>query len=145
VADLSPTHVDAFCAAFPAGEFYLSRTAVDEALAARAMFNVIHPTSGLKIDVIIPKRTPQDELRLGRGVRVPIDNEFKAVFSSPEDIILKKLEWHTMGGGERHLRDIAGVIKTLQDRLDRAYVAVRAEELGLGELWRQILERSEAP
>jgi hypothetical protein len=107
------------------------------------MFNVIHPTSGLKVDVIIPKRTPQDELRLGRGVRVPIDDDFRAVFSSPEDIIVKKLEWHTMGGGERHLRDIAGVIKTLQDRLDRAYIAARAEELGVGELWRRVLAQVE--
>jgi hypothetical protein len=139
VADLSPAHVDAFCAAFPAGDFYLSRTAVDEALAARGMFNVIHPTSGLKVDVIIPKRTPQDELRLGRGVRVPIDDDFRAVFSSPEDIIVKKLEWHTMGGGERHLRDIAGVIKTLRDRLDRRYIANHAETLGVGELWRDVL------
>lgn len=144
VADLSPADVDALCAAFPPTDYYLSRAAVDEALAHRTTFNVIHPASGLKVDVILPQRTPRDELQLNRGVRVAIDGEFKAVFASPEDIILKKLEWRAMGGGERHLRDIAGVIKTLQGRLDREYIESQAEALGFAERWRDVLSTVEA-
>jgi hypothetical protein len=143
VADLAPVHVDAICAAFPSPDFYLSRPAVEEAVSRRGMFNVIHPASGLKIDVILPKRTPHDELRLSRGVRIPVDEEFKAVFTSPEDIILKKLEWHNMGGGERHLRDIAGVVKTQGAALDRTYVNQQARALDVLELWQDVLAKIE--
>jgi hypothetical protein len=143
VADLAPAHLDAFCAAFPDADFYLSRRAADEAVSRRGMFNIIHPASGLKIDVIIPKRTPHDELRLQRGVRVAVDEEFKAVFTSPEDIILKKLQWHEMGGGERHLSDIAGVVKTRGAALDRNYIEQQAPALGVIELWHNVLARIE--
>jgi hypothetical protein len=139
VADLQRQNVVEFCAAFPDADYYLSRIAVDEAVADRGMFNVIHPASGLKIDVILPKQTPHDELRLRRGVRVAVDAEFKAVFTSPEDIILKKMQWHEMGGGERHLRDIAGVIKTQKTKLDRRYIEEQAIELGVVGLWHAVL------
>src|SRR5205085_9129496 len=56
VVDLGPSYVEAFCAAFPTGDFYLSRAAAAEAVANRGMFNIIHPASGLKIDIIVPKR-----------------------------------------------------------------------------------------
>lgn len=143
VADLHPRHLDAFCEAFPAADYYLSRSAAAEAIARHEMFNVIHPASGLKVDVIIPKKTAYDELRLSRGVRISVDDEFKAVFTSPEDIIIKKLQWHEMGGGERHLRDIAGVIKTLKERLDRKYIEEQARHLGVEDLWKELLARVE--
>ncbi len=143
VADLKSIHLDALCEAFPESDYYLSRPAAQEAIASRGMFNVIHPESGLKIDVILPKGTSHDELRLSRGVRISVDEHFKAVFTSPEDIILKKLQWHEMGGGDRHLRDIAGVVVTLREKLDRVYVEEQARELGVAELWRQLLARVE--
>ena len=143
VADLSPAHLDAFCAAFPEADFYLSRPAADEAVSRRGMFNIIHPASGLKIDVILPKRTPHDELQLSRGIQIPIDADFKAVFASPEDIILKKLEWHEMGGGERHLSDIAGVVRTRGSALDRDYIENQSRDMGVIDLWHAVLERIE--
>ena len=139
VADLQPTNLDAFCDGFPAEDFYLSRPAAHEAVRSQGMFNIIQPKTGLKIDVIIPKSTVHEELRLSRGVRAPIDDEASAVFSSPEDIILKKLEWHEMGGGERHLRDIAGVIRVSGPRLDWEYLHQQARSLGVDQLWRELL------
>jgi hypothetical protein len=141
VVDLTPAMLDSFCAAFPESDFYLSQAAARNAVATRGKFNIIHPASGLKVDVIIPKQMPHDKLRLSRGIRVPVDDEFKAMFASPEDIILKKLEWHQMGGGERHLRDIAGVVKTRGSILDREYIEQQADALGVRELWHDVLAR----
>lgn len=101
------------------------------------MFNIIHPGSGLKIDVVISGETEFDLLCLSRGVRIPIADDCEAVFTSPEDIILKKLQWHRMGGGERHLRDIAGVIRVQGEKLDTAYIDEQAEKLQVEDLWRQ--------
>lgn len=141
VVDLTMDKVAEFCDGFPEDDFYLSRPAAVEAVSRRGMFNVIHPSSGLKIDVIIPAATPYDRERLARARRVQVTEDFNALFTTPEDIILKKLDWHRMGGGDRHLRDIAGILKIRRDRLDFEYLDQNARRMGLGDIWQDIQER----
>lgn len=138
VVDLSATNIEQFCDCFPATEYYLSRPAAREAVKERGMFNVIHPTSGLKIDVIIPKSNSFDQQRLKRAADVQLGPGFTIRMTSPEDIILKKLEWRQLGGGERHLQDIAGMIKVSWSRLDLAYIEQHAAALGVHELWQDL-------
>jgi hypothetical protein len=106
------------------------------------MFNVIHPDSGLKIDVIIAKPDSYDQSRLDRGVRLLIGDHCTAVFSSAEDIILQKMKWYRMGGGERHLRDISGVLKVRGDVLDLYYISQSAKVMDLEDLWQSIRDTS---
>lgn len=141
VVELDIFQLETFCRGFPEPEFYLSREAARQALDDGGMFNIVHPASGLKIDVIVSKQTPFDLLRLSRGVRIPIADDCEAIFTSPEDIIVKKLEWHRIGGGERHLDDIAGVLRVRGDQLDRDYIAQHAAELKVLDLWQAVLER----
>ncbi|MEQ8835839.1 MAG: hypothetical protein RID07_03450, partial [Lacipirellulaceae bacterium] len=122
VIDVSPADLEAFCTAFPEEDFYLSLPAARQALADRGMFNIIHPSSGLKIDVIIAQETLFHRSRMNRSVRFSIADDCEARFSSPEDIIVQKLQWHQMGGGERHLEDIRGVLKRQEEKLDRQYI-----------------------
>jgi hypothetical protein len=44
------------------------------------------------------------------------------VLSSPEDAILKKMEFFKAGGSDKHLRDIAGVLKMSGQEIDRPYI-----------------------
>jgi len=141
VVELKPSQVDAFIGGFPEEEFYLSRAAVQQAIDEAGMFNVIHPASGLKIDVMIPDHSEFDQTRLNRGVRISLTESCEAVFTSPEDIILKKMEWHQLGGGERHLMDIAGVIRVQGERLDQDYIAEQVDNLNLQEVWLSIRNR----
>ena len=143
VVDLTPANVGQFCDGFPDDDFYLSRPAAIDAVDRRGMFNVIHPSSGLKIDVIIPAATPYDRQRLARAQRVRVTEDFDALFTTPEDIILKKLDWHRMCGGDRHLRDIAGILKIRRDRLDFAYLAEHAKLMGLVDIWQDIQDRTQ--
>ena len=53
VVQLRREHAAAIVAAFPRGEFYVSRSAVDDAISRVGQFNVIHPTSGNKIDFMV--------------------------------------------------------------------------------------------
>jgi hypothetical protein len=62
-----------------------------------------------------------------------------AWFASPEDVILKKLEYFKGGGSEKHIRDILGVLKTQGERIDRVYIAEWAGPLGVVAEWDQIL------
>ena len=69
VVDLKPSHVDAFAAAFPEPDFYCPRDFVVQAVRERFPFNILHPESGLKIDVMIATDSDFDRARLGRAVR----------------------------------------------------------------------------
>lgn len=139
VADLRSAHVESFCAAFAEEEYYLSKDAVRHAINARGQFNIIHPSSGLKVDVMIPSHTPFDRSRFSRVARVRLAADFEADFSSPEDVIIKKMEFYRDGRSDKHLRDIAGVLKISGDRIDRAYIDGWAKRLGVQDIWTMIV------
>lgn len=140
VAALRLDQVEPFCQAFPPPEFYCSIDAGRDAVQRCFQFNIIQPGSGLKVDVMIPADTPFNRSRLGRGIRLQVKDDLTVCFASPEDVILKKLEYYRKGGSDKHLRDIAGVLKIRGARLERDYIALWAERLGLAELWRQVLD-----
>ncbi len=142
VVDLRLNQVPALCAAFPAPEFYVSQPAAETAVRQRHQFHIIHPASGLKIDVIVASDSPFDRNRLRRGRRLTAGADLKVWFGSPEDVILKKLEYFREGGSDKHLSDIAGVLKVQGPRVDRQYIAEWAERLGVSELWQMVVERT---
>ena len=98
VIDLRPDQIVEFCESFPAPEYYLSKSAVETAVARRHQFNIIHPSSGLKTDCILPGRSEFDVSQMSRGVRQVILENRTAIFSSPEDVIIKKMEYFQEGG-----------------------------------------------
>lgn len=145
VLDLQPQDIDAFCKAFSGPEYYLSRAAVESAVHKRSQFNIIHTTSALKVDCILPGNSPFDRSQLARGVRKQVREDFAAVFGSPEDVIIKKMEYYRLGESDKHLRDIAGVLRISGDIIDRDYIADWAGRLGLSDIWRSVLDRLKQP
>ncbi len=141
VVALPLRRVSQLCRAFPAPEFYVSEEAVREAVEHRGQFNIIHPTSGLKIDIMVPGDSPFNDSRFARAIRVKPSNDYDAWFAAAEDIILKKLEYYREGGSEKHLRDIAGVLKISGERLDFTYIASWAARLGLESIWESVKDR----
>ena len=141
VLDLDLAKVEQFCRKFPATDYYLSQPAVNEAVQRHSQFNIIHPASGLKVDVMIPDDSPFNQSRLSRVMRETIADDVEVCFASPEDVILKKMEYYGLGGSEKHLRDITGVLKACGDRVDRSYIDVWAERLDLVEIWQAITDR----
>jgi hypothetical protein len=139
VVALTPERLDSFIKCFPDDEFYLSRAAASDAIARRSMFNIIHPSSGLKIDVIIPGTTAYEQSRFDRSRKVQIAPDFAAIFASPEDVIIKKLQFYKIGNSDRHLRDIAGVLKVSGDVIDRDYVSTYAAQFGVSDIWQRVL------
>jgi hypothetical protein len=140
VVQLPPEAVEAFCAAFPQGEFYLDAERILSAIARRGQFNVIHPASGLKVEVIIPAMDAFDRSRFTRVRRVHPAAGLAADFAAPEDVILKKLQYYAAGGSDKHLRDVAGVLRISGTDVDRDYVATWAERLGVLDAWHRILD-----
>ena len=130
-----------FCREFPAPEFYVSVSAAESAVEHCGQFNIIHPESGLKVDVIVPADTDFNRSRFARALRVKPAADFEASFASIEDVIIKKMEYYREGGSEKHLRDITGVLKISGDRVDRAYISAWASKMGLDSIWAAILNR----
>ena len=134
VVDLPRARVKDLMAFFPPDQFYVSEDAIKWALEHREQFNVIHHDSGLKIDFIIPKDLPHDKLQLSRARRVPASPDTPALYVAPEDII-------EMGESDKHLRDIASILKVNSPWVDRDYVSDWADKLGLRTIWDEVQKR----
>ncbi|HEY8666690.1 MAG TPA: hypothetical protein VIL86_08505 [Tepidisphaeraceae bacterium] len=145
VVALSMMDVHAFCAAFPADDFYVSSDAVRSAVREKGQFNIIHPNSGLKVDVMVPPDTPFNRSRFQRALRVRPRPDYDAAFSSPEDAIIMKMLYYREGGSEKHLRDITGVLKISGAVIDREYIARWAAEFEVMDIWEEILQRVPQP
>ncbi len=143
VAELTMDKVPALCKAFAAPDYYVSEQAVRDAVKRRFQFNIIHPASGLKVDVIVPAITEFTQSEKTRIKRITSEGEYSVWFASPEDVLLNKLVYFKLGGGEsqKHLRDIGGMLKLLGDKLDSHYVTHWAKELNVLSEWELVLRR----
>ncbi len=139
VVDLPAHRVAELCAQFPEEEFYLSEEAVRRAVKRHDQFNILHPASALKVDVMVPADTMFNRSRFARMQRVHPEPDFEANFASAEDVIVKKMEFFREGGSEKHLRDITGILKISGDDLDREHIENWAENKGLETIWRTLL------
>jgi hypothetical protein len=144
VVDLQAARIGELCAAFPSPDFYVSSEAARRAVARRGQFNVIHPASGLKLDLIVPPDTAFNRGRFGRARSLRPEPGYAASFASPEDVILMKLDFHRRGGSDKHLRDIAGVLRISGDQLDLGYLESWTKRMGVEKTWQALLERTEA-
>ena len=145
VLDLASSDVTAFCTAFPAPEFYVSEPAARDAVRTRFQFNILHPTSGNKIDCIFPGSNEWARTQLSRRRRLKLLDEVEAYVAGPEDVILGKLWYYSDGHSEKHLRDIAGILKRLGPLVDRAEVSAWATKLGYTDIWESVLKKLEGP
>lgn len=116
--------------ALVSGDFYISREAALEALRLKRSFNLIHLTSGFKIDVFCSPNREFDRERLSRAKTLEIEGTPIAV-STAEDTILAKLEWHATAHSEQQWRDILGVMLLQGERLDMGYLRFWARKLGV--------------
>jgi hypothetical protein len=145
VAAFAPEHVEELLAAFPSPDFYLSDAAIRDAIRNSFQFNVIHPASGNKIDFILPRDSPWATVRMARRRLVRLLPDRDIYTAAPEDIIIAKLWYYAEGGGDRHLRDIAGILRVTGAGVDRVEVERWASALGYLEIWEAIVAKVDGP
>lgn len=139
VMDLSEDQAAALIAGLR-DEYYVDAGAVGEALEVGGSFNIIHIPTAVKIDVFIAGEDVLDRARLERRqvLRIPATAGTEAVVyvDTPEDTIIRKLEWFRRGGesSERQWRDVLGVLRTQAGSLDNAYLHAWAERLAVLDL-----------
>lgn len=138
VIQLSLSNVDQFISHFPTQDFYLSKPAIEEAIKLSRPFNVIHPDSGNKIDFMAVAENNWSQTQLERRVRLELLPGVWGYVASPEDVILGKLTYYREGGSEKHLRDIAGIVKVSRELIDDEYLSHQASQLGVQDIWLSI-------
>ncbi|HEY3216212.1 MAG TPA: nucleotidyl transferase AbiEii/AbiGii toxin family protein [Candidatus Eisenbacteria bacterium] len=116
-------------------EFYVSRPAMAEALSRRSTFNAIHSQTSFKIDFFIKGPTPFDSEELRRSVRQVVGSH-EVLIKSPEDTVLRKLEWFRRGGevSERQWQDVLSILAAMRGQLDEKHLDRWARELRLSDL-----------
>jgi hypothetical protein len=145
VTGMEAAHISGLLAELPSDQFYVSEDMIRDAIRRRTQFNIIHPASGLKMDIVIRDQCPYNESRFRRIRRIKPGEGYEANFASPEDIIIMKMRYYKEGGSDKHLRDIAGILKISGAEIDRAYIHDWAIQLGVLEIWDRVIQALESP
>ena len=137
VIDPTSVQLEALARALEPG-FYVSRSAMAEALSSRSTFNAIHDETSFKIDFFIKGTAPFDAEEMRRSIRQEVGGErgHTVLLKSPEDTVLRKLEWFRRGGevSERQWQDVLSILAAARGQLDETYVERWALELGVADL-----------
>jgi hypothetical protein len=130
-----PHALDALVRSMSPDEYYVDADAARDALRHRSMFNAVDHASGWKIDFIIRKNRAFSREEFERRMKLSL-LDVPVYVASPEDTIVAKLEWSKQSGGsERQRRDVAGIVATVGQQLDRAYVERWVRDLDLVDEW----------
>jgi hypothetical protein len=139
---LSAAAVPNLLRAFPEPAFYLTEDSVRDALRQRSMFNLLHVAEGDKVDFWILTDEPYDQARFARKRT----EEFLGMplkVSAPEDTILMKLRWSKMmGSSEKQVTDALRVLEVQRGALDIDYLQRWSAQLGIEDLWKDLLQRA---
>jgi hypothetical protein len=141
VIDPTATQLDQFLTLL-GDRYYASPEAAREALSRRGMFNIIDFDTGWKADLIVRKNRPFSVEEFSRRQQRTIYGRSLPI-TSPEDVILSKLEWDKITPSERQVRDALNVAAVQWPTLDQAYLRKWAADLGLTEKLEQLLRSAE--
>jgi hypothetical protein len=119
-------------------EYYLSLSAIQDALGRHSSFNIINTSTGFKVDVFVCKDQAFEKAAMARRtpLSLPDRPEQPVVVHSPEDIVLFKLQRFRLGNesSDQQWMDILNVLKVQAGKLDECYLDHWAANLGLSDL-----------
>jgi hypothetical protein len=136
--NLPPNRISNLCDSFPGADFFVSPAAARAAAENYGQFNVIHPASGNKIDFMVAGQNAWTSRELDRKLDIELFPGCLTAVASPDDVILGKLIYFREGGSDKHLRDIASILKISNHLVDRSYIAKTAIDLGVDDIWRLV-------
>jgi hypothetical protein len=143
VVRLSQSDVEPLFIAFQDERFYLSKSAMTDAIHKKRMFNLLETTSGEKVDFWVLTDTLFDQSRFSRRQKFELGESIVDV-SSPEDTILMKLHWcKQSGGSEKQFYDVLRIYELQSNLLDESYLQRWVNELDVRDLWQRVLNEAQ--
>jgi hypothetical protein len=137
VLDLPAESVPRLTEAFAGGDYYVPP---EETLLAEAKrvpgghFNIIHRDTALRADVYIAGEDPLHAWAFEHQRRLRLD-AVDIWVAPPEYVIIRKLQYFLASDSDRHLRDIASMLRISGDLIHDASMSRWVEELGLAEAY----------
>ena len=122
--------------------YYVNLEAVRDAFTNPSMFNVIDHLSGWKADFILRKNREFSRQEFERKRLAEIDG-IDVWVTSPEDMILSKLEWSKERQSEQQVHDALGIAVVQWDHLNIGYLRKWAKELHVQDSLEQLIEQAE--
>jgi hypothetical protein len=116
---------------------YVPIDAARAAIDAHSSFHLVDTAHGLKVDLFVLGEGLLDSRQIARRMNVTIPGVADRIWvTSPEDQVLRKLDWYRSTGNEseQQWRDVVGILRIHGDAMDRVYLEETARELNLGEL-----------
>ncbi len=118
--------------------FYVPHQAAKRAAEEHQSFNIIHEAASFKVDLFVLGTGRLDTAQIDRRVRFELQTDPPASLwvTSPEDQVLRKLEWFRHGGGvsDKQWRDVVAILRANEGRLDLVYLQGQANALDLNDL-----------
>lgn len=148
VVDLKPEQIGEFAAALR-GDYYADPDLIREAFAHNRAANLIHMETAWKFDLFPLRNDEYSRTEFGRRTWRKIKPDgvhaIECAVVSPEDTILRKLEWYRVGGetSERQWNDLRGICKTRGEQLDAAYMRKWARYLKIEDLLAKLFSESD--
>lgn len=131
--ELPPPEIANLVSAFDGPDFYVPPVEALEEETARpegGHFNVIHRETALRADVYLAGDDPLVAWAFDRRVRLPVGAA--EIWIAPiEYVILRKLEYYEQSGSDRHLRDVAMMLRISGETVDTEALAEWCERLHL--------------
>jgi hypothetical protein len=125
--------------------FYVPLESTREAIRAHTSFNLVDTAHGLKVDLFVLGDGILDRMQIERRVPVAIPGFDRELWvTSPEDQVLRKLEWYRDGGSvsDRQWRDVIAILQVRADEIDHAYLTETARDVGLDRYLTDAIEQA---
>ncbi|MFW6200320.1 MAG: nucleotidyl transferase AbiEii/AbiGii toxin family protein [Gemmatimonadota bacterium] len=137
VIELHEGNVESLESAFSSEDFYVPPRPVLVEESARpegGHFNIVHRGSALRADVYTAGNDPLHQWALRHRSR--IETEGASIALAPiEYVILRKLQYFRDSGSDRHLRDVAMMIRISGSVIDRPTLHEWIVRLDVGAEW----------
>ena len=144
VVDLRPEQIGEFVAELQ-NDFYIDAGQIRDAFRHGRAANLIHLKSTWKFDLFPLLSDEYSQAAIGRrsfrDVRPDGGQAVECAVASPEDTILRKLEWYRAGGevSERQWNDLRGVFRAVGGQLDIRFLRHWSATLKVADLLETLL------
>ncbi len=143
VLELAAEDIPQLLALFPSGEFYCPpkeniRAEVDR--ETNGHFNIIHHETGFKADIYPAGTDEFHKWAMARRHKVKIAHS--NIYLAPaEYVIIRKLQYYSQGGSEKHIRDIKRMLELSADLIDTSVLKERIAEYDLADCWNKVIQK----
>lgn len=122
-------------------DFYVAIEGIVDAVKHSTMFNLIHSASGFKVDCWVLKSEEYSQVSFSRRRKAIIFDQ-EMYISSPEDLVVTKLDWYKKSGIQKHYEDVLGVFEVQSGKLDVHYIKKWAKRLSFLDVFGDILKKT---